>query len=147
MQILTPEQLDSFDSNPLDATKVWTDIPEVKVGTMTWDRYPANVFHETEQAAFAPANLVPGIEPSEDRLLQGRMFSYADAQLYRVGTNVNQLPINAPRVPINGNDQDGALNPVRCACNCCAKGMHEAAFCDRPHFFSVIRSAVICQYS
>lgn len=110
VQILTPEQLDSFDFNPLDATKVWTDIPEVKVGTMTLDRNPANVFQETEQAAFAPANLVPGIEPSEDRLLQGRMFSYADTQLYRVGTNVNQLPINAPRVPVNSNNQDGALN-------------------------------------
>lgn len=110
VQILEPGQLGQFDFNPLDATKVWTGVPEIKVGTMTLDRNPANVFQETEQAAFAPANLVPGIEPSEDRLLQGRVFSYADTQLYRVGTNVNQLPINAPRVAVNSNNQDGEHN-------------------------------------
>lgn len=110
VQILKPDQLDQFAFNPLDATKVWTGVPEVKVGTMTLDRNPANIFQETEQAAFAPANLVPGIEPSEDRLLQGRMFSYADTQLYRVGTNVNQLPINAPKVAVNSNNQDGEHN-------------------------------------
>ncbi len=110
VQILRPEQLDDFDFNPLDATKVWSGVPEVKVGTMTLNRNPANVFQETEQSAFAPANLVPGIEPSEDRLLQGRVFSYADTQLYRVGTNVNQLPINAPKVAVNNNNQDGGAN-------------------------------------
>lgn len=110
VQILTPDKLDGFDFDPLDATKTWPGIPEVKVGTMTLNRNPANIYQETEQAAFAPANLVPGIEPSEDRLLQGRVFSYADTQLYRVGTNVNQLPINAPKVTINVNNQDGELN-------------------------------------
>lgn len=110
VQILRPEQLDDFDFNPLDATKVWSGVPEVKVGTMTLNRNPANVFQETEQSAFAPANLVPGIEPSEDRLLQGRVFSYADTQLYRVGTNVNLLPINAPKVAVNNNNQDGGAN-------------------------------------
>lgn len=110
VQILRPEQLDDFDFNPLDATKVWSGVPEVKVGTMTLNRNPANVFQETEQSAFAPANLVAGIEPSEDRLLQGRVFSYADTQLYRVGTNVNQLPINAPKVAVNNNNQDGEAN-------------------------------------
>ena len=110
VQVLAPDQLDDFDFNPLDATKVWTGVPEIMVGTMTLDRNPANIFQETEQSAFAPANLVPGIEPSEDRLLQGRVFSYADTQLYRVGTNVQQLPINAPRIPVNSNNQDGALN-------------------------------------
>jgi catalase len=110
VQVLKPEQLGSFDYDPLDPTKVWPDVPEVKVGTMTLNRNPANVFQETEQAAFAPGNLVPGIEPSEDRLLQGRVFSYNDTQLYRVGANVFQLPINAPKVAANNNNQDGAAN-------------------------------------
>jgi len=110
VQLLKPEQLDSFDFNPLDPTKVWPNVPEVKVGTMTLNRNPANVFQETEQAAFAPGNLVPGIEPSEDRLLQGRVFSYSDTQLYRVGANVLQLPINASKVAVNNNNQDGASN-------------------------------------
>ena len=110
VQLLKPEQLDSFDFNPLDATKIWPKVPEVKVGTMTLNRNPANIFQETEQAAFAPGNLVPGIEPSEDRLLQGRIFSYNDTQLYRVGANVFQLPINAPRAVVNNNNQDGASN-------------------------------------
>jgi catalase len=74
-------------------------IPEQKIGTMTLNRNPANIFQETEQSAFAPSNLVPGIEPSEDRLLQGRIFAYADTQLHRVGTNGQQLPINRPHVP------------------------------------------------
>lgn len=110
VQILRPEQLDDFDFNPLDATKIWPGIPETKVGTMTLNRNPANVFQETEQSAFAPGNLVPGIEASEDRLLQGRIFSYSDTQLYRVGTNVFQLPINAPKVAVNNNNQDGDAN-------------------------------------
>jgi catalase len=110
VQLLKPEQLDSFDFNPLDPTKVWPNVPEVKVGTMTLNRNPANVFQETEQAAFAPGNLVPGIEPSEDRLLQGRVFSYGDTQLYRVGANVLQLPINASKVAVNNNNQDGGSN-------------------------------------
>ncbi len=110
VQLLKPEQLDGFDFNPLDATKVWTGVAERKVGTLTLNRNPANVFQETEQAAFAPGNLVPGIEPSEDRLLQGRVFSYNDTQLYRVGTNVFLLPINAPRATVASNNQDGAAN-------------------------------------
>jgi catalase len=110
VQLLKPEQLDGFDFNPLDATKVWTGVAERKVGTLTLNRNPANVFQETEQSAFAPGNLVPGIEPSEDRLLQGRIFSYNDTQLYRVGTNVLQLPINAPKSALASNNQDGAGN-------------------------------------
>ncbi|HAV03381.1 MAG TPA: catalase, partial [Pseudomonas sp.] len=68
------------------------------------------IFQETEQVAMAPANLVPGIEPSEDRLLQGRLFSYADTQMYRVGANGMSLPINRPKVPVNNGNQDGQLN-------------------------------------
>ncbi|WP_425598848.1 catalase [Tahibacter aquaticus] len=110
IQVLKPEQLAAFDYDPLDPTKIWTDVPESQIGTLTLNRNPANVFQETEQAAFAPANLVPGIEPSEDRLLQGRIFSYADTQLYRVGTNGLQLPINRPKGTVLNGNQDGAAN-------------------------------------
>lgn len=110
VQVLKPEQLDRFPFDPLDATKVWTGVPETKIGTMTLNKNPDNVFQETEQAAFAPSNLVPGIEPSEDRLLQGRLFAYADTQLHRVGTNALQLPVNRPRVPVGTVNQDGAMN-------------------------------------
>jgi len=111
VQVLKPEELSRFDFNPLDATKVWTGVPERKIGTMTLNRNPSNIFQETEQSAFAPSNLVPGIEPSEDRLLQGRIFSYADTQLYRVGANGLQLPINRPLASVNNGNQDGSLNP------------------------------------
>jgi catalase len=110
IQVLKPDELAAFDYDPLDATKIWTGVPETKIGTLTLNRNPSNVFQETEQSAFAPANLVPGIEPSEDRLLQGRIFSYADTQLYRVGTNGLQLPINRPRAAVLNGNQDGAAN-------------------------------------
>lgn len=111
VQVLNPQDLAKFDFDPLDATKIWPGVPERKVGQMVLNRNPANVFQETEQVAMAPANLVPGIEPSEDRLLQGRVFSYADTQMYRIGANALQLPINAPKVAVNNGNQDGAMNP------------------------------------
>lgn len=110
VQVLNSKDLYKFDFDPLDATKIWPGIPERKVGQMVLNRNPANVFQETEQVAMAPANLVPGIEPSEDRLLQGRVFSYADTQMYRLGANALQLPINAPKVAVNNGNQDGAMN-------------------------------------
>ncbi|MBL1259330.1 MAG: catalase [Thiotrichaceae bacterium] len=110
LKVLRPSQLESFDYNPLDATKMWLGVKETKVGTMTLNRTPDNFFQETEQAAFSPANIVAGIEPSEDRLLQGRVFSYADTQMYRLGVNHQQLPINRPRVAVNNWNQDGAGN-------------------------------------
>jgi catalase len=110
VQIIKPEDLDKFEYNPLDATKIWPDVPEKKVGTMVLNKNPANIFQETEQVAMAPANTIPGIEPSEDRLLQGRMFSYADTQMYRLGANHQLLPINQPKVAVNSNNQDGAHN-------------------------------------
>jgi catalase len=110
VQLLRPADFAKFDFDPLDATKVWKDVSEMKVGTMTLNRNPSNVFQETEQSAFAPSNLVPGIEPSEDRLLQGRVFSYADTQMYRVGANALQLPINRPRATVVNGNQDGAMN-------------------------------------
>ena len=110
VQVLKPEQLARFNFDALDATKIWPGAPETKVGTMTLNRNPDNVFLETEQSAMAPSNLVPGIEPSEDRMLQGRLFSYADTQLHRIGANALQLPINRPRNEAANYNQDGALN-------------------------------------
>jgi catalase len=110
IQVLKPEDLAKFDFDPLDATKIWPDVPERKIGQMVLNRNVDNFFQETEQVAMAPANLVPGIEPSEDRLLQGRLFSYADTQLYRVGTNGLSLPVNRPRVAVDNGNQDGSMN-------------------------------------
>ncbi|MFJ4156996.1 catalase [Pseudomonas sp. NPDC089752] len=113
IQTLRPEQLTQFEFDPLDATKIWPDVAERRVGQMVLNRNVGNFFQETEQVALAPSNLIPGIEPSEDRLLQGRLFSYADTQMYRVGANVNNLPINQPRAAVDNGNQDGALNPNR----------------------------------
>lgn len=111
IQVLKPEQLAGFDFDPLDATKIWPNVPERKIGQMVLNKNVGNFFQETEQVAMAPSNLVPGIEPSEDRLLQGRLFSYADTQMYRVGANALSLPVNRPRVAVNNGNQDGAMNP------------------------------------
>ncbi|WP_397387117.1 catalase KatB [Pseudomonas profundi] len=110
IQVLEPEDLGTFDFDPLDATKIWPDVPEQKIGQMVLNRNVDNFFQETEQVAMSPANLVPGIEPSEDRLLQGRLFAYADTQMYRVGANGLSLPVNKPRVAVNNGNQDGAMN-------------------------------------
>jgi len=99
------------DFDPLDATKTWPEdkFPLIPVGKMVLDRNPENYFAETEQAAFCPASIVPGIEFSADKLLQGRVFSYADTQRHRLGANYLQLPINRPQVPVNNNQRDGAM--------------------------------------
>lgn len=110
VQTMKPEQLDDFAFDPLDATKIWPDIPEQKIGKMTLNRVPDNFFQDTEQAAFSPGVIVPGIEPSEDRLLQGRLFSYADTQRYRLGVNYLMLPINKPTVEVVTNSQNGAMD-------------------------------------
>jgi len=111
VQVLDPADLDNFDFNPLDPTKDWfeEDIPYQLVGTMTLNKNPENVFAETEQVGFNPGVVVPGIEPSEDKLLQGRLFSYSDTQRYRIGTNYLQLPINCPFAQVNNNQRDGAM--------------------------------------
>src|ERR1700704_1086443 len=110
IQVLEPKDLAKFDFDALDDTKIWTGVPERKIGTMTLNRVPDNYFESTEESAFAPSRLVPGIEPSEDRMLQGRLFSYADTQMYRLGANYNSLPVNRPAVPVSNEDQDGSLN-------------------------------------
>lgn len=110
VQLLKASDFDKLDFNPLDATKIWpeTVAKPMLVGKMTLNRVPGNFFDEVEQSAFSPGTLVPGIEPSEDKLLQGRLFSYFDTQRYRVGPNFQQLPVNAPKAPVNSLNQDGA---------------------------------------
>ena len=106
---IADELKQTFD--PLDPTKIWPEdkFPLMPVGKMVLNRNPENFFAEVEQAAFCPASVVPGIELSADKLLQGRIFSYADTQRYRVGPNYLQLPVNRPRVPVNNDQQDGAM--------------------------------------
>ena len=112
VQMLPAADLDKFDFNPLDATKIWPEaIAKLqKVGTMTLNRMPDSFFEETEQSAFSPGNLIAGIEASEDRLLQGRLFSYFDTQRHRLGPNFQQVPINRPRLATMTHNQDGALS-------------------------------------
>jgi catalase len=112
VQILKPGQLNEFKFNPLDATKIWPEaqVPSVKIGKMTLNKIPDNFFEQVEQAAFDPGVMVPGIEPSEDKLLQGRLFSYADTQRYRVGANYQQLPVNHALSQVANNSQGGSMN-------------------------------------
>jgi len=110
VQMLKPSELDKFEFDALDATKIWTDVPEVKIGKMTLNKVPDNFFQFTEQVAFDPGMVVPGVEASEDRLLQGRLFSYADTQRYRVGANYLMLPVNRTLSAVSNNNQDGKMN-------------------------------------
>lgn len=111
VQLLKASDFDKLDINPLDPTKIWPEnvAPLQLVGKMTLNKIPDNFFQEVEQSAFSPGTLVPGIEPSEDKLLQGRLFSYFDTQRYRIGANFQQLPINAPKAATATNNQDGAF--------------------------------------
>jgi len=111
VQMMEFEDEDKLEFDPLDATKIWPEdiYPLFPVGKMTLNRNPENYFAEIEQAAFCPASLIPGIEPSADKLLQGRMFSYADTQRYRIGSNYLQIPVNRPKVQVNNHQQDGQM--------------------------------------
>jgi catalase len=99
IQIMTEEQAEQMPYNPFDLTKVWYkgDFPLIPVGEFELNRNPDNYFQDVEQAAFNPANVVPGIGFSPDRMLQGRLFSYGDAQRYRLGVNHHQIPVNYPK--------------------------------------------------
>lgn len=103
IQVMTEEQAANMPYNPFDLTKVWykKDFPLIEVGYFELNCNPENYFADVEQAAFNPSNLVPGIGFSPDKMLQGRLFSYGDAQRYRLGVNYNQIPVNAPRCPFN----------------------------------------------
>lgn len=99
VQIMSEEEAQKLDYNPFDLTKVWykKDFPLIKVGILELNRNPDNYFQDVEQAAFSPASIVPGISFSPDRMLQGRLFSYGDAQRYRLGVNHHQIPVNYPK--------------------------------------------------
>lgn len=112
VQIMTEEQAKVCPFNPFDLTKVWShkDYPLIEVGVIELNRNVENYFAEVEQAAFNPANVVPGISFSPDRMLQGRLFSYGDAQRYRLGVNHYQIPVNRSRCPFAGvYHRDGAM--------------------------------------
>jgi catalase len=115
LQVATPAELDAWSRrtgwNPFDLTKIWphSDFPLIPVGVLELNRNPLNYHAEVEQAAFSPANVVPGMGFSPDKMLQARLFAYHDAHLYRVGTNHQQLPVNAPRCPVHNQQRDGVM--------------------------------------
>lgn len=110
IQVMTMAEAAKCSFNPFDLTKVWShsDYPLIPVGKITLDRNPKNYFAEVEQLAFSPANMVPGIEPSPDKMLQGRLFSYSDTHRHRLGANFLQIPVNCPyRVKTANYQRDG----------------------------------------
>jgi catalase len=111
VQVMPMADADTYRYDPFDVTMVWrhADYPRVPIGRLVLDRNPTDVFTEIEQAAFAPGNLVPGVEPSPDRLLQGRLFSYPDTQRHRLGPNFALLPVNRPRAPVANHQRDGLM--------------------------------------
>ena len=110
-QVMPEKDAADYRFHPFDLTKVWLhgDYPLIEVGIMELNRNPENYFAEVEQSAFNPANVVPGIGFSPDKMLQGRLFSYGDAQRYRLGVNHNLIPVNAPRCPVHSYHRDGAM--------------------------------------
>lgn len=114
IQIMTEEQAENMPYNPFDLTKVWYkgEYPLIPVGEFELNRNPDNYFQDVEQAAFNPANVVPGISFSPDRMLQGRLFSYGDAHRYRLGVNHHQIPVNTPKAAMetyNSYHRDGQM--------------------------------------
>ena len=109
VQVMSEAQAANLPYHPFDLTKVWlhADAPLIEVGVLELNRNPDNYFAEVEQAAFNPANVVPGVSFSPDKMLQGRLFSYGDAQRYRLGVNYHQIPVNAARCPVMSNHRDG----------------------------------------
>jgi catalase len=111
MQVMAFEEAAGYRFNPFDLTKIWPhgDYAPIAVGRLVLDRNPSNFFAEVEQAGFSPANLVPGTGLSPDRMLMGRVFSYHDTHLHRIGPNYEQLPINAPRLEVHSYNKDAAM--------------------------------------
>lgn len=143
VQLMDEECAEGLPFDPLDDTKTWPEdlFPLMPVGLLTLNKNPENFFAQVEQAAFCPANVIPGVELSNDKMLQGRAFSYTDTQRYRLGANFAQLPINRSVSPVNNNQQDGKMRicydaspinyyPNSLACDCprptekgiCARG-------------------------
>lgn len=111
IQVMTEAEAKTHRYNPFDVTKVWPkgEFPLMPVGELELNRNPENFFAEVEQAAFTPANVVPGISFSPDKMLQARLFSYGDAQRYRLGVNHHSIPVNAPRCPFHSYHRDGQM--------------------------------------
>jgi catalase len=111
VQIMTPEQAREYRFDPFDITKVWfhADFPPITIGRLVLNRNPENYFAEVEQSAFSPANFVPGIAASPDKMLQGRLFSYHDTHVHRLGPNYHILPINRSRAAVNYYQRDGFM--------------------------------------
>lgn len=111
VQIMPDADASKVSYNPFDLTKVWPhkDYPLINVGLIELNRNPENFFAEVEQAAFNPADVVPGIGFSPDKVLQGRLFAYGDAQRYRLGVNHHLIPVNAPRCPVHSYHRDGSM--------------------------------------
>jgi catalase len=111
MQIMPYEDAAGYRFNPFDVTKVWphVDYPTIPIGRMVLDRNPENYFAQIEQASFDVANFVPGIGPSPDRMVLGRMFAYADSARYRTGPNYDQLPVNRPLNEVHNYNKDGPM--------------------------------------
>ena len=109
VQVMPEVEADKVPYHPFDLSKIWpkADYPLIEVGEFELNRNPRNFFMDVEQAAFAPGNVVPGISFSPDKMLQARLFNYADAQRYRLGVNYHQIPVNAARCPVNSNHRDG----------------------------------------
>lgn len=112
VQIMPLEDANTYRFDPFDVTKTWShkDYPLIEVGRMTLNRNPENYFAEVEQATFSPGTLVPGIDVSPDKMLQGRLFAYHDAHRYRVGANHQMLPVNAAKNQVNNYQRDGHMN-------------------------------------
>ena len=111
IQVMTEEEANNLEYNPFDLTKVWykKDFPLHEVGVIELNRNPENYFQDVEQAAFSPTNIIPGLGFSPDKMLQGRLFSYGDAQRYRLGVNHHQIPVNTPRCPFHSYHRDGQM--------------------------------------
>ena len=111
VQIMPEADAATYRFHPFDLTKVWSkkDYPLIEVGIVELNRNPRNYFADVEQASFTPANMVPGIGPSPDRMLQSRLFSYGDAARYRLGVNHHSIPVNAPRCPVHSYHRDGSM--------------------------------------
>lgn len=111
LQVMTEEQARRHPENPFDITKVWShkDYPLIEAGVLELNRNPENYFADVEQAAFSPTHIVRGIGFSPDKLLQGRLFSYTDAQNYRLGVNHDLIPVNRPHCPVNSYHRDGQM--------------------------------------
>lgn len=111
IQIMSEEEAKNLSYNPFDLTKVWShkDFPLIDVGVLELNENPKHYFAEVEQACFSPSNVVPGIGYSPDKMLQARIFSYPDAQRYRVGTHYEKLPVNMPITEVNTYNQNGHM--------------------------------------